>query len=848
MHQTAEVTTPLVDLLFDEPDVGRCLAREDGRVIRVNRAWLHATNRAEVQVLEAHLSELLPRGVGPAEPLIQRALAGERVELRPAQLATKPHDRRWYATLQTVSLEGERYLLLTARTAAPLTAESAGQTIEALLACVPEGITISSSTDAVNTATSRWGDELLMEGWKSGAGVSMAEWIERVEIYHADGVTRARLEELPLWRASQLGETVSNEEFILKRPDGRLITTLASAGPIRDVTNAVTGGIIVWRDVTVYKQALQIERAFLDAIEQLQDGFYALDRDWRLTFLNRAAAEKFGLPAPSLVGKVLWEARPSVLGSPHEALFRRVMNLRVPDSIELPGTLDDRWYRISCSPSEGGITVLYSDVTERKRSELALKEAESTLQGIFNAASESIWLFSTEGVALAANRVGLARMGARAANVIGKSFAEVFPPELAAARLSHLKRCVATGAPVDFEDVRDGLCLETTFCPVFGSDGRVERVASFTRDVTEVRAGHRALRANEERLRLGSQAGGFGTYTFDYITREANWSPELLAIWGLAPGTPVPLDDLGLPSFVHPDDRSALAQATRVASDPAGDGELHAEFRTLHPGGTIRWLRVRGKATFGGVGEARRAERLAGAVTDITRPRELEEQLRALAGRLQNVRELEQTRIARDLHDDLTQLLSGLSHELLRLEDWVHRTGATGWLEDWAVEATNLVSQAHASVRRIASGLRPKTLDSLGLGAALKLEATRFTSRTGVQCEVLLGALPDLQLPTVTTLYRITQEALTNVARHAAASQVAIRLVVEDGSVVLRVEDNGRGLRPERSSAGGLGLLGMRERAVLLGGEVRLEPNQLGGVTVIAKLPQVLENEPGLIR
>jgi two-component system sensor histidine kinase UhpB len=834
--------TPLLDLLFDEPEVGHCLARADGRVQRVNDAWLRVTTQVRHQVLGANLSELMPLGTGPAAALIERALHGERIEVAPSGRPLNPLERRWHATLQSVTFDGERYLLLSARAGAPVGEATAAQTLEAILACVPEGLAISSST--VTSASSLWGETLLLDGWKSGQGASMTQWLERVEVCRPDGVTRVRLEELPLWRASHRGETVSNEEFVLWRPDGQRLTVLASAAPIRDAHGACAGGVTVWRDVTASRRAQQsareVERAFLDALEQLNEGFYALDREWRLTYLNGPTAEKFGLPPEALVGKVLWEARPSVLGSPQEALLRRVMAQRLPESLEVQGTLDDRWYRVSCAPTaSGGISVLYADITERRRNGLALLEADSTRQAIFDAASESLWLFSVDGVVLAGNPTALRRVAARSATIIGQSLAEILPPALAASRLARLRECAQTRAPVTFEDTREGTWLEHTFCPVFGNDGRVDRVAGFTRDITGLRVRDQALKASEERLRLGSQAAGFGTFTFAYATRTAEWSPEIFAIWGLPPGTPVTGDEFGLPGHLHPDDRATLEQATRAATAPTDDarGSFHTEFRIRQPDGAIRWLRLSGQTTFTGKGQARRAERLTGAVIDVTWARQLETQLRALTGRLQNVRELDQARIARDLHDDLTQVLAGLGHHLLKLEDWVHQTRAPGWLEDWAVETTELVNQAHASVRRIASGLRPRTLDSLGLGPALTLEASRFHERSGVECEVTLGVLPELPLPAVTALYRIAQEALTNVSRHAAASKVTIRLAQEGAELVLRVEDNGQGLRSSGDSIGGLGLLGMRERAALLGGTVRLEANQPAGLAVIAALP-----------
>lgn len=225
--------------------------------------------------------------------------------------------------------------------------------------------------------------------------------------------------------------------------------------------------------------------------------------------------------------------------------------------------------------------------------------------------------------------------------------------------------------------------------------------------------------------------------------------------------------------------------------------------------------------------------------------RESEERFRALASRMRLVREEEQARIARDLHDELGQLLTGLSLDLQRLENKIAQPDRPpGGLEDAVVTAASLVDQAQASVRRIASGLLPQALDSLGLGPALQEEAHAFADHSGIECEVTVGDVPVLPPPVATALYRIAQEALTNVARHAGATRVAIRLAPERGGVVLHVEDNGRGFTNRSGAEAGLGLLGMRERAAQLGGEVRLARGANGGATVATYIPLGREGGP----
>ncbi len=215
------------------------------------------------------------------------------------------------------------------------------------------------------------------------------------------------------------------------------------------------------------------------------------------------------------------------------------------------------------------------------------------------------------------------------------------------------------------------------------------------------------------------------------------------------------------------------------------------------------------------------------------------EQLRALAARLQTVREEEQARIARDLHDDLGQLLTGLTLDLGWLERHLGDLSGpgTGPLLDRAVAASELASLMAAAVRRIAADLRPGALDRLGLGAALRQRGRGFAERSGIACEVVVpDDLPPLPEPASTALWRICQEALTNVTRHADARQVRIELAIAGSDAVLTVEDDGRGIPPEAPERG-LGLLGMRERATMAGGTLTWGAGRAGGAAIAARVP-----------
>ena len=236
-------------------------------------------------------------------------------------------------------------------------------------------------------------------------------------------------------------------------------------------------------------------------------------------------------------------------------------------------------------------------------------------------------------------------------------------------------------------------------------------------------------------------------------------------------------------------------------------------------------------------------------VRDITRRKQAEEQLRqsqqqlrALTTRLQEIREEERTRIARELHDELGQAMTGLKMDLAWVGKHLAKPGESlpTAIGDKVVEMTNLINGTIHSVRRISSELRPGLLDDLGLAAAIEWQAHDFEGRSGIACEVIVPANGvNLDRETYTAVFRIFQETLTNVARHAHATKVRVSMSQEDRRVILEVNDNGRGISASAvSDRRSLGLLGMRERAALFGGEVNFVGVAGRGTTVAVTIPQ----------
>jgi two-component system, NarL family, sensor histidine kinase UhpB len=223
------------------------------------------------------------------------------------------------------------------------------------------------------------------------------------------------------------------------------------------------------------------------------------------------------------------------------------------------------------------------------------------------------------------------------------------------------------------------------------------------------------------------------------------------------------------------------------------------------------------------------------AQLEIERSRE---ELRALSRHLQTAREEEKARIAREVHDELGSTLTALKIDL----DWLaeHLEGAPEAVTQKRVAMDKLLEAAVAATRRIVTDLRPSILDDLGLSAALRWQATEFRKHTSVRVNVETppsdqGISRDAAL----TLFRIFQETLTNVARHAKATEVSVSLAASDGAFVLQIRDNGVGIsNDDLRKPTSHGIRGMRERAQQLGGDVSVSGTPGSGTTVVISVPR----------
>jgi PAS domain S-box-containing protein len=350
-------------------------------------------------------------------------------------------------------------------------------------------------------------------------------------------------------------------------------------------------------------------------------------------------------------------------------------------------------------------------------------------------------------------------------------------------------------------------------------------VALVTNRIVRRRA-ERRLRESEDRLALAAADVGIWAWDAgsDQVAGNARWRQQ----FGFDAADV--LDYRAVTDRISAADRPQVEAGVRRAL--AEDSEYVGEFRVDRQDGESRWLAARGRCQ-SDAGSAQ--TRLIGTTIDITERKRAEEEAHALSGRLIAAQEQERARVARELHDDLTQRLARLVIDSAQLEGAAPDAGGRAKVSALRRELVRLSEDVHALSYR----LHPAVLEDLGLVDALRVECARVSEARPEPVELTLGDLPEVIPPAhALCLFRIAQEALQNVARHAGPCATRVTVTRADGGLQLVVQDNGAGFdrtAPGRSSS--LGLASMRERVSLLGGDLDVDSAPGVGTTILAWVP-----------
>jgi signal transduction histidine kinase len=276
---------------------------------------------------------------------------------------------------------------------------------------------------------------------------------------------------------------------------------------------------------------------------------------------------------------------------------------------------------------------------------------------------------------------------------------------------------------------------------------------------------------------------------------------------------------------------------TRYANAVKSSERLDIEYRVLAADGEYRWIQDTALPRIGPAGEY---WGYIGACTDRSERKRVEGALHQLSGRLLGLQDDERRRISRELHDTTAQNLAVLSMSLCVVKDATRILGSKTRVA--VAECLSLAEQCSQEIRTLSYLLHPPLLDELGLDSALRSYTQGFTRRTGIAVELKMANIGRLPIDLETTLFRIVQEALTNVHRHSGSQKAEIRVIRDPKEVKLSVTDEGCGVPPRvlellnDGASLGVGIAGMRERASQLGGQLKIASGERG-TTITATLP-----------
>jgi len=586
------------------------------------------------------------------------------------------------------------------------------------------------------------------------------------------------------------------------------------------------------------------EEMLRSVVETATDAIVTGDSDGNVVFWNESAERIFGYPADAILGRPVADLMPERFREAHREGLRRIQSTGetrlIGKTVEMTGLRrDGNEFPVELSlatwrTGEGVFfTALLRDVTQRKRVEEALNRERNNLVNILDSMEDGVYVVNQTYDIQYANPALVREFG----TFEGRKCYEYFHD-----REDSCPWCknqdVFAGKMVRWQwtSPKNQKTYDLVDTLMHNPDGSVSKLEIF-RDITQLqqaqaemeKAAQFLLENPHPMLRIGNE----GTVLYANPTGASLLSESARLI-----GQPAP---------------ELMAQAARKVLDSGVRDTLEIAHGKKTFSFTVAPVRDAGYVNLYGrdVTERKRAEqelrRHEQHLEELVKERtaELErshQELRELAAHVQTAREEERTSVAREIHDELGQVLTGLhmglswlDTRLAELEDEESRAVLLGKISSMSL----LVDRTIESVQRIAAELRPGVLDDFGLVAAIESHARKFQEQTGIRCNVVLApGSTEFDDATSTALFRIVQETLTNVARHANATNVAITFKNEGNNIALVVKDDGRGIQgSEISRSASLGLLGMRERAAALGGQFQITSVPGKGTTVKVVLP-----------
>lgn len=641
------------------------------------------------------------------------------------------------------------------------------------------------------------------------------------------------------------------------------------------------------RDLTERKKQEQAVRdahkRVAETLENISDGFVSLDRNWNYTYVNRAAAKGLKTSPEELIGQNFWDRWPLTQNMASGKALPQCMEENRPTRYTeyYPAPLD-RWYDCYCYPAPDGVSLFFTDITERKRTEEALRQIQETnlrnlarLDAIVNQMTEGLVVFDPDGNLVQMNPAALEIHGVGSVDEIQKHLTELpdvfeiadlngnlLPPERwPIGRVLQGETFRSYEVRVRLKSTGKSWIGSYGGAPVYDDKGKMLSAIVTLRDVTEQGLAEQALRESEQRFRTVVENSRDAIHQFDLVQdRYVFVSSSIEALFGCSSGELEQMSTNDFRERIHKEDRPAFQRYFEQLLRGETPKEP-AEYRWRLPNGAYRWFSdSRGSLK----DENGRVVALVGVSRDITarkqeeqageklreelevrvaeRTRELKDradQLARLTSELTLTEQRERGRLAQVLHDHLQQLLVGAKYALVLVTRRV-----TGEEKAGLEQVEQLINESIDASRSLTVELSPPILHEGGLAAGLRWLGRWAEQKFGLAVALEIDEETVVGREDVRILvFHAVRELLMNVSKYAGVSEVFLQLA-KHGQDQLRVtvQDHGSGFDPAqitsrgRALAGGFGLFSIRERLGLLGGELEIEsaPGQGTRITLTA--------------
>lgn len=682
------------------------------------------------------------------------------------------------------------------------------------------------------------------------------------------------------------GETIISERLV-RRKDGTLL-------PVEISGKMLPSGALqaIVRDITKRKQseeAIRFQAHLLDTVEQ---AVIATDLSGTIIYWNRFAEKLYGWPAAEIIGRNIIEVTPSQAEQEQASeVMSRLQagqswsgqfKVQRRDGTTFPAFITDT----PIYNEEGtmvGIVGISSDITERKLVEDLLRGLSSKLERqlqtfdtVMSSVQDFVYIFDLSGRFTYINKPLLNLWQKTFRQAVGKNFYELdYPQDLADKLQRQIQEVILTSRPVKDETLYTNgsgtRAYEYIFVPLITADGAVEAVAGVTRDITEHKRAEEALRESEEWLRAIFEASRDGIIVEDderiiYVNQSYT---DLFGYDG-----PGELIGKHVSTLISPEDVERMLEFGKQRAQGKPVASIY-EFKGKRKDGSLIDVEasvstsiIAGQAyittIIRDIAERMQAEKslrqahdelerrvtqrtIELANTNETLQAEIRERTRMAEARRQLLQQLvtaqedERRRISRELHDQMGQHLAAIVLLVNSLKDFPQLETATNTRFEQLEEVAHQISR---EVDTLAWELRPTVLDDLGLHAALGNHLEKWSKRSGVPVDFHSTGLADRRLPPQmeTAIYRLAQEALTNIIKHAQATNVGFILERRGNQVSVIIDDDGCGFDVEAllaTPAGErrMGVLGMQERTTLVGGTLNIESTPGAGTTIFVHIP-----------